>query len=214
MESDLAALAAQVNTLTPDLNVGSATLAAPGALEVAVEGLKPGAVVYPVFMANGWFVRSQLPRRLARDDLRITTPLGLEPGLPALAQVMITVAIGKAGWRTEDVSVLIAGHGSARTNYAAEATYAFSDALAPLLPACSLSVGFVEQTPTIAEAAVDLGPQTICLPFLARRGGHYREDVFEELANAGFRGEILDVIGNFPGIPALIAGRLNKECKP
>ena len=63
-EVDMQELAARVAVLLPGWRVRGVTLAAPGRLEAAVVELG-GPVVYPFFMAGGWFTKVELPRRLA-----------------------------------------------------------------------------------------------------------------------------------------------------
>lgn len=69
-EAELAALAAAVGASLPGWHVGHATLAAPGALAAALAAAGPeigstGGLVYPLFMAGGWFTQVHLPARLA-----------------------------------------------------------------------------------------------------------------------------------------------------
>ncbi len=80
-EAEIAALAARVARFLPGWQVGSATLAGIGTLDAAVRRL--GApLVFPFFMADGWFIRVNLPRRLAAagaEGLTVLTPFGILP---------------------------------------------------------------------------------------------------------------------------------------
>ncbi len=207
-EAALAALAARVQSHMPGCTVGSATLAAPGALETALERLAPEGAIYPFFMADGIFVRKTLPARLGGHPARVLAPLGRDPNLPALAARHLEEACAARGWRPEAVSLLIAAHGSARGPRAAAAAREFGAALAALWPGRAPLFGFVEQAPTLAEAARDLPARTLCLPFFAAEGGHYREDVPEALDTARFAGARLPPLGQHPEVPALIARAL------
>ena len=71
--AELAAFAAKVAALMPGVAVTSATLAEPGALGRAVAGRASG-LVYPMFMAGGWFTRVQIPAKLA--EVGATTGAG------------------------------------------------------------------------------------------------------------------------------------------
>ena len=85
-EAEIAALAARVAARLPGWSVRSATLAAEGALAAAVAGEGP-IVVYPLFMADGWFTQTHLPARLAAAgaaDARLLAPFGLDPAVQAL----------------------------------------------------------------------------------------------------------------------------------
>ena len=59
-EADLAVLAAAIAAQLPDWQISSATLADPDALARAITG--PFGLVYPMFMAGGWFPTVELPR--------------------------------------------------------------------------------------------------------------------------------------------------------
>ncbi len=48
-------------------------------------------------------------------------------------------------------------------------------------------------------------PEALCLPFFAARGGHVVEDLPAALAEAAFRGTVLEPVGLDPRVPALIA---------
>ena len=71
------ALAARVQV--PGIRVRGATLAMSGALDIATDA----TLIYPLFMAQGWFTRTELPRRLAlagASKARILPPFGADPG--------------------------------------------------------------------------------------------------------------------------------------
>lgn len=207
-EAALAALAARVQSRMDGAAVGSATLAAPGTLEAALDRLVPDGAIYPFFMADGIFVRKTLPARLGGHPARVLAPLGRDPRLPALAARHLEEECAERGWRAAEVALLIAAHGSARGPRAAAAARDFGAALAALWPGSAPVFGFVEEAPTLAEAARDLPARTLCLPFFAAEGGHYREDVPEALAAARFAGALLPPLGQHPEVPALIARAL------
>lgn len=203
-EAALADLARAVSDRLPGWAVHSATLATPGRIEDEAAKLPAGAVIYPFFMANGYFVTRVLPKRLAELPCRITPPLGLDPDLPALAASFLNLEADATG------PVLLAAHGSGRGTAAAEAAEGFADALRPLLPGRDIVTGYVEQAPSIADAARGLGPGAVCLPFFAQEGDHCREDIPEALDEAGFAGTCLPPLGHAAGIPALIARALRQ----
>ncbi len=207
-ETALAQLAARVQAHLPARRVGAATLAAPGALEAALQRLVPDGVVYPFFMADGIFVRRTLPERLGGHPARILPPLGRDPGLPALAAGHLRAECAARGWDAAAVTLLIAAHGSARGPRAAAAARDFGAALATLWPGPAPQYGFVEEAPFLAEAARGLTARTLCLPFFAAEGGHYREDVPDALVKAGFTGVLLPPLGQHRQVPELIGQAL------
>lgn len=198
-EGPMREIAARTEALSGGLEVRGCTLAAKGSLEAALAGAAR-VLVYPFFMAGGWFVSRELPRRLAaagaRDPL-IAGPLGAEPGLAALARRRIGAAR----------RVLLAGHGSARSDASARSCEALAARLRRELPGVTLLTGYAEQAPFLEDSARALGGG-LCLPFFALAGGHVGNDIPGALAAAEFQGETAPPIGHDPGAPALIAARL------
>lgn len=202
-ERAIAELAARVAALLPDHAVSGATLAAEGALAGAV---RDGALVYPMFMAGGWFTRVELPRRLAltgAKGLEILPPFGADAGLAALALGQLDAVARANGWALSEVAVLLAAHGSGRSRVPAQAAEAFAAALAGVV--ASVRCGFIEEAPYLEDQARGLGAQAICLPFFATHAGHVIEDLPEALAGAGFQGRLLPPLGLAPEVPAMIA---------
>ncbi|MFW8636967.1 CbiX/SirB N-terminal domain-containing protein [Cribrihabitans pelagius] len=204
-EAALARTAADVAALLPGWDIRSATLASPGRLE---EVMQEGAVIYPFFMARGWFTAKVLPDRLRGRSYRMAEPFGLSAGLPLLVARAVKAAAEERHWDLAATRLLLAAHGSARGPKAAEAAESFGSRLAPLLPGCALSLGYVEQAPTIEAAARPLPAQSLCLPFFAQAGDHVKDDIPEALEAAAFEGAVMPVTGALPGVPALIAAAL------
>lgn len=207
-EATLADLAARAQAHLPGWTVDSATMASPELLEQKAGNSPDGVFVYPLFMADGWFVGTKLRRRLDAFPVRFVDPLGLDPNLPSLAATLIKSHAREQSWLLEETDVVLPAHGSARSDLAADATRAFARALQPHIPKTSLHLGFVEQSPSIKEAAQGLSDQSISLPYFAAQGGHALEDVPDALDAAGFTGLRLPPLGLANDIPALIANAL------
>ena len=204
-EVDLAKLAAEVAPHLPGWDLRNATLSTPGRLEAAAG---EGAVIYPFFMSRGFFTTKVLPERLQGLPCRMAAPFGLHPGLPALAAYAVQQAAKEQSWDLRAVQLLLAAHGSARGPKAAEAAEDFAARLRPLLPGCKISLGYVEQAPSIEAAARPLPAQSICLPFFAQAGDHVKQDLPEALQEARYGGIVLPVAGALPGVPELIAASI------
>lgn len=208
------ALAARVATLLPGLRIAGATLAMPGAIEAAGPGAR---LIYPMFMAEGWFTTRELPRRLARAGVtqpRILAPFGADPGLGPLCLRLLSAAAEAQGWRARETAVLIAAHGSGRSPAPARAAHDLALHLAPAF--AHTRCAFIEQDPPIAAAASELPARAICLPFFATRAGHVTDDLPAALARAGFAGPTLPPLGLAAEIPAMIAAsiRAAHEARP
>ncbi len=207
-EAEIRALAEATAPFAPDWDLRGATLAAPGALDAALEGARGDVVIYPMFMADGWFTQDELPRRLGDAPTRRLPPFGLDPALPGFAADWLREEIAARGWQPTETRLFVAAHGSGRSKRPAEVTRAFAAALASRLPLAETRSGFVEEEPYLADMARGLGDKAICLPFFAARRGHVLDDLPEALDEARFSGRVLDPIGLHPGIPAFIARRL------
>ena len=200
-EAAMQALAVRVSFWAPGWRVRGATLAKEGALEAALATLN-APLIYPFFMAEGWFTRINLPRRLkaaGRSHLRQLPPFGADPALPDL----LATALAEAG---PPGPVLLAAHGSKVSKTSGDTTYQIAATLeargfGPVHPA------FVEQAPFLQEVAQKMVSGT-CLPFFALRAGHVAQDVPDALQAAGFSGPLLPPIGEATGTAALIAAAL------
>lgn len=202
------ALAARVSDCLPGWSVRGATLAAPGALNAALNGMD-APLVYPFFMANGWFTGKELPRRIGNREHKQVLPFGLDPHLPDLCEQILRNAIAQRGWNLADTALLLAGHGSQRSTTSADSTHAMADEVAARMGFQEIRCGFVEQAPMLEDAATDIG-QAICLPFFALRASHVETDIPEALAKAGFSGALLPPLGEDGGVPQLIANALQR----
>lgn len=218
-EAEMHALAAKVAQRLPGWRVGAATMADPTALPRALDRLDDPFVL-PLFMADGWFTQTALPRRLAdagRPGLRILAPLGLMPELTELARDIVVQSLDALGWRAQDSMLLLAAHGSGRSTAPAEAARRIQTALEAALPLRSFATGFIEEDPLLAEVAVSCDERTLCLPLFVARWGHVRDDVPEALAQAGFVGRLLDPVGLHPRIPDILAQAARqtaRDCAP
>jgi sirohydrochlorin ferrochelatase len=206
-EADMTAMARAVSGHMPGWQVRAATLAAPGALKARLEGLD-NPVIFPFFMADGWFIRTLLPKRLSEaghEGLRVLTPFGLLPETCALAIRATRDAAHEHGWAEADTTLILAAHGSGRSPYPAEAARAIEHTIAAETAFAAIRTGFIEEEPGLADTARDAGAKALCLPLFVARWGHVIGDIPEALDKAGFTGSLLAPIGTHADVPALIA---------
>lgn len=201
----LQGFAAAVSQHLPAWKIRAATLAMPDALERQAAEMPPGSPIFPMFMADGWFVSKVLPKRLDGADLTILPPLGFHPALPDVAAAGVRVALTKRGWALQESRLLLAAHGSARGPKAAQSANAFAELLRPRLEGLKITTGFVEEAPFVADAADTLPAQSLCLPFFALEGEHCREDIPEALEKAAFAGHLMAPLGTWPEAAAMVA---------
>jgi sirohydrochlorin ferrochelatase len=237
-EAALADLAARVAVHMPGWRVASATLADPEALTRAVEAAGPaGGVVYPMFMADGWFTRLHLPDRLFAacaaglfgggscgnaDCGREVDVAGARTGTgcarwqvvapfgldPKVHDLALRV-LHEAGVPPEG-EVLVAAHGSSRSPAPSDVARSVAARLAAGLQLSRCHAAFIDQQPRLAEVA-GFGPDAVCLPFFAAEGEHVTDDLPQALAEAGFAGRVLPPLGRDPRVPGLIAAALQSR---
>lgn len=213
-EEALHGLAARVAAALPGWRIDAATLAAPGALDAAL-GASPGArpLIYPFFMADGWFTRVNLPQRLAEAgaaDAPILDPFGTDPAVHDLVVTRLGEALRDAGWRAGDTTVILAAHGARKGAGSALATSRVAEAVRAAHRFFDLRVGFIEEPPLIEDAAWGAGAQALCLPLFVAEGGHVADDLPRALKEAAFEGRLLPPIGTDARTPGLIAAALRR----
>lgn len=210
---DLAAAVAA--RLSEGWTVSGVTLAAPGAIGRALAGPASARrlLVYPHFMADGWFSTEELPRRLraaGAADFEILPAFGLEPAVLELCLARARAAT--ADFAPGAVGLLLAAHGSPsdpRPAAAAQSAVSFLRASGTFR---EVRAGFVDEAPFLASAARMEAP-AICLPFFATRAGHVEEDLPAALVEAAFPGPILPPIGTDPEVPGIIAAALDARLR-
>lgn len=205
-EAALQGLAARVQSLLPGWTVRGATLAAEGAVDAALAQLDQ-PLIYPFFMAQGYFTNRVLAPRSKALGLTQMAPFGVEPALPDCVATMLTDTLAAQGWSAQDTALLLAAHGSAVSRTSANSTRAMEEELAQRLPFRTTRSGFIEEPPHVADQARDLG-QAICLCFFALNAGHMLDDMPQALEEAGFTGPVLPSMIDWPQVPQLIANSL------
>jgi sirohydrochlorin ferrochelatase len=194
----LEALAGQVQALMPGWSVGAATLAEEGAVARTVAG-RPGGVVFPMFMAGGWFTRVQIPKRLAEAGAvgwTVLEPFGCDP----LVHDLCVDLVREAG----ESQVILAAHGSFKSSAPSDIAYHVAGRIAAGTGA-EVAAGFIDQEPQLSSLA---GRAGICLPFFAAEGGHVSDDIPAALAEAGFKGRVLPPVGLDARVPGIIAAAI------
>ena len=213
-------LAKRVEAFTHGYHVVGATLAMPGSLEAELGHARPSqtTVVYPFFMSTGWFVSKELRRRVSSASdkpVDFLHPFGLDRSLSALCIQRVSEA-AKARDQAPDATVLVlAAHGSQKGPASAQAARAIQESITDTGTFAEVRLGFVEETPTISQAAAGLtNMPAVCLPLFATTAGHVQADIPEQLAAANFQGNLMRPIGEDDEVPRLIAAALAKANQP
>lgn len=207
-ETALQGLAAKVQALLPDWQIRGATLAAPGRYDAAIDALE-SPLIYPFFMAQGYFTNRVLAPKSKAHGLTQLAPFGVEPGLADCATAVLQDTLDAQGWQARDTALLMAAHGSALSRTSAGSTHAMQQELAQRIPFRTTRAGFIEEPPLVRDQAQGLG-QAICLCYFALNAGHMQDDMPEALDAAAFAGPVLPPMIDWPQVPALIADSLRR----
>lgn len=201
-QATLNALASRVAAFLPGWQIASATLAEPGALAREVAGRGPG-VVFPMFMAGGWFTRVQIPAKLAEAGAagwRVLEPFGCDAGVHDLCVTLAREAGADA--------VILAAHGSFKSSVPSDIARHVAERIVKETGVRRVEVGFIDQSPQLTTLT-GFGAGAVCLPFFAAEGGHVSDDIPQALAEAGFQGRVLAPVGLDPRVPELIAAAIS-----
>ena len=202
--ADLAGLAARVAALLDGWQVASVTLAEGEVFADTARGMAPG-VIYPMFMAGGWFTRVQIPQRLATAGIsgwQVLEPFGCDPAVHDLA---VTLAAEAA---SPGARLILAAHGSSKSTVPSDIARHVASRIALETPLARAVPAFIDQPPQLATMT-GFGPDSLCLPFFAAAGGHVTDDIPQALAAAGFEGRLLPPVGLDPRVPGLIAAAIS-----
>ena len=194
----LEALAARVEALMPGWSVAAATLAEEGAIAQAVAG-RPGGVVFPMFMAGGWFTRVQIPKKLGEAGAvgwTVLEPFGCDVAVHDLCVALVREAGAD--------EVILAAHGSFKSSAPSDIAVHVAGRIAAETGA-AVTAGFIDQEPQLASLTGNGG---VCLPFFAAEGGHVSDDIPAALAEARFSGRSLPPVGLDARVPGIIAAAI------
>lgn len=181
-------------------------------LEAALdEAARSGArtiAIYPLFMADGYFVKTVMTQRIAamglEPSLRILPPLGLDAGIVSLIADRAHAAAQAAEWSPSSSRLLVAGHGSKFSPASAEATRSVAAAVEALGLFGTVSAAFIEEPPFVADALQGDDRPTVVAGFFSGDGLHAGEDIPSAISASGATAIYSGAIGAGPEIPALI----------
>lgn len=180
----------------------------------AMRELAPQTVlVYPLFAAQGYFTRDRLVRLLdeaqasgAIRKLRVLTPLGLDPGLPALIAERASAVARERGSAPAETALMLIAHGSRRNQASHDATQELARNIGALNVFRAIGTAFLEQSPFIGEAFAGLRGPVVAIGLFSGDGLHGAIDVPRLLAELG-RSDVTLAgnIGAFPELERLVA---------
>lgn len=171
------------------------------------------AYVVPFFMADGWFVRTAIPKALQGVDgrVRLCPPVGTSPRLVPIARRLALSACRMLAAAPADTAVLLVAHGTSRDRASSEAGRSLAEALAHDRRFAGTAAAFLDEPPSVAEALSTLpGKAVIAVGLFASAGAHGAEDVPRLLREAAGRRRVAHAgtIGERPGAIGAILERV------
>ncbi|MBI5321923.1 CbiX/SirB N-terminal domain-containing protein [Bradyrhizobium sp.] len=181
------------------------------AIGEALDRLKARRViVYPLFAANGYFTRDRLVGLLDEANERgrvieLLPPLGLDRGLPRLIAARAGLLAAANGFAPAAFDIVLLAHGSRRNPASREATEWVAGEVAGLGACRQVKVAFLEEAPSLEEAARACPGPTVVVGMFSGEGLHGARDAPRLVAGLG-RTDVAyaGVIGNAPGIEDLV----------
>lgn len=206
-----------VRDAMPMLPVAAGVLSGEPSLETAaaaVAGCTAGPIlIYPFFMAAGYFVNVKIPKRLDDAGLtrrcRVLTPLGAAPRLPALIHARAEATARLLGVAAGSCRLLLVGHGSKVARASAEATEMVAARLRELGSFATVATAFLEEAPFLDDVVGSDDRPTVVVGFFNGDGLHAAEDVPEAITS--FVGPIAYTgpVGAFAEVSSLIADTIS-----
>ena len=165
--------------------------------------LGDAAVVVPVFLAEGYYSKQVLPRKLRQAkrsgliDIWLAPVVGSDSRLRLALLTRMEKLIHRLGWNPGRTTVVVLGHGTPRSSSSTLTTREAADFLSCKGPCSTVHPAFLDDSPS--PQAVLEGVEAdhcIVLPFLFGSGGH-----------SGELAKLLGLEDQWHGGSAAIAGR-------
>jgi len=171
----------------------------------------PKVIVYPLFVANGYFTRDRLVQLLDETNgkgrsISLLPPLGLDRGLPKLVADHAARVARERGFSPGASTVVLLAHGSRQNPASREATEQMAAEVTKLGMCRAARVAFLEERPFLEEAVRTCPGPVIVVGMFSGEGLHGARDAPCLVARLG-RPEVIysGVIGNAPGVDEAVS---------
>jgi sirohydrochlorin cobaltochelatase len=176
-------------------------------------------IVYPLFLADGYFTHVALPRlveqAIQQDAARTTSilpPLGLEPAMADLIADEAAAAAHSRAISPPETTVILLAHGSANDKGSRIAAELLADRVRQRQSFRNTGTAFLEEAPSLAEAMSEVRGPIIVIGLFAGEGMHGADDAKRLVAEFG-RDDIVLVgpVGTFVGVSTIIAATVARH---
>jgi sirohydrochlorin ferrochelatase len=178
-------------------------------------------LVYPLFLADGYFTRKLLPRQLEEAGaygrgraICLLPPLGIDPALAELALAEANTVAASQGWPAHRTNLVLLAHGSSNNPASRLATEQMAGTLAARNIFARVRVAFLEELPSLSDAVASLSEPVVVVGLFAGEGMHGGDDAPRLIAQIG-RSDVVPAgnIGGFAGLPDVIADTIRRRWK-
>jgi sirohydrochlorin cobaltochelatase len=176
-------------------------------------------LVYPLFLADGYFTRVVLLRLVqqaihdnAARQVSILPPLGLEPALADLIADEVAAAAHSRALSPSETTVVLLAHGSTNDKASRIAAERLADRVQQRQDFRNTQAALLEEGPSLGEVMAGTRGPTIVVGLFAGQGIHGSDDANRLVTKLG-RDDILLIgpIGMFRGIEAIIAEAVRRH---
>lgn len=216
-DAENAAVARLVRRLAAEgvaAEIGAGFIKGTPTLDDAIRSLSSrDVVVYPLFLADGYFTRIALPRLIekARHDdadraVSVLPPLGLEPALADVIADEAVAATHSHGATPGATTVVLLAHGSTKDRASRTAAEQLADRMRQGRRFRDTRVALLEESPSLAEAVADIREPVVVVGLFAGEGMHGAHDARRLVAELA-RDDLILIgpVGTFAGIASVVA---------
>lgn len=218
----VAQLAARLRMLGLAAAVGFGFVKGTPSISEAVRGLAGrDLLVYPLFLADGYFTRTLLPRQLSEAGafaegrtVRMLPPLGLDPALVDLVLDRACAVAGAREWTQSGTELVLLAHGSSNNPASRRAAERIAESVAGRNAFARVRPAFLEEAPFLGDAIAGCRGPALVIGLFAGEGLHGGDDVPQRVAelnrpDLAFAGNV----GAFETLPNMIAAAIRRACE-
>jgi len=154
----------------------------PGIADAVTAFVSPDVLVWPVFLADGYFTRVRLRQLVAEaansrhSAIRLQPPLGLDPALPTLIAEKAVAAARQRDFTTT-VDVILLAHGSSNNPASHRATENLASAVERQRQFSSVGIAFLDEAPSLRDALARVRGPAVIVGLFTGDGLHGADDV-------------------------------------